>query len=105
MSSAAPALPVIARGSFRGIGYIYFMLAEQNLIRPMLKIGFSLRGPDDRLRNCRTGSPVQLNMIAFQTGRLVDERKLHRRFSEHRSHGEWFYYEGPLREYVEEIIS
>lgn len=94
--------PALPQGSPRGTGFIYFMLAEHNLVRPMLKIGFSLRSPDERLKSCQTGSPVKLlHLVGFVVGQMRDERELHRNFAAQHSHGEWFFFEDELEAYVE----
>lgn len=92
--------PTIPPQSRRGTGYIYFLLARDNLVTPMLKIGFSLRRPDLRLRGCQTGSPSKLELICVIVGTMRDERALHIRFKADHSHGEWFTYSGDLQDYV-----
>lgn len=97
-------LPAVPPGSCRGTGYVYFILAEQNLIKPMVKIGFSLRRPDTRMKDCQTGSPApSMRLVLIIVGRMADERALHERFADYRSHNEWFFWEGDLRLFVEEF--
>lgn len=68
-----------------GDGYIYFIQAENSLI----KIGYSVN-PGRRLRFFQIVSPVSLRMLGFYPGYLADEIALHGRFAELRHHGEWF---------------
>lgn len=55
----------------------------------LAKIGFA-RMPYQRLSNLRIGSPVPLLFAAFIPGTIENEKQLHRRFGQARSHGEWF---------------
>ena len=85
----------------KGTGYVYFLLAKENLVQPMMKIGYSMRGRETRLRACQTGSPVKLELAATIYGTRFDEQALHRRFEYLRAHGEWFAFSGELQDYVE----
>lgn len=98
-------IPPIPHGSLRRAGYVYFLLASENVERPMIKIGFSLRAPQNRLAACQSGSPVKLELVALLPGAIASkERQLHRQFEAQRSHGEWFYFEGELRAFVEGLF-
>ena len=48
----------------------------------------------------QTGSPVQLEVVAFVEGAIALEQKLHRTFRKLRTQGEWFVCEGKLQELV-----
>lgn len=78
----------ILRGS-RVTPVVYFVQAA-NL--RLIKIGVTL-DVGDRLKTLRVGSPDQLELIgAMRRPDAEDiERRLHARFRQHRSHGEWFH--------------
>jgi hypothetical protein len=54
-----------------------------------IKIGKS-QGVTERLRTIQSMSPVPLKMIGYVVGYTMTERALHKRFADHRAHGEWF---------------
>lgn len=68
----------------------------------MVKIGCS-DFPRVRLETIKTHSPVPVRLIAQWPGDSHDERRVHKRFSECRSHNEWFVIEGAVAEFVEAI--
>jgi hypothetical protein len=78
---------------------IYFILAEEI---SRIKIGFSLR-VRDRFRELELQNAATLKLAAVVSGTQRAEALLHARFAEFRLHGEWFRYEGALKEYVEAL--
>lgn len=76
-------------------GWVYFVRAGERV-----KIGHSLN-VDARLTALQTGSPYKLELLAIVPGTVRDEAGFHRKFAALREHGEWFRYEGDLREYLE----
>ncbi len=80
---------------------VYFLLTEDE---QRLKIGKS-KTPRKRIHALRMTSPVWLEIAAIVPGYSNVEWWLHQRFSKHRLHGEWFKYEGDLRETVEALGS
>lgn len=80
---------------------VYFLLTEDET---RLKIGKS-KTPRKRIYNLRMTSPVWLEIAAIVPGYSHVELWLHQRFSKYRLHGEWFKYEGELRETVEALGS
>lgn len=63
----------------------------------MLKIGKA----DDvalRVKDLQVGSPAVLRVALLCSGGLAEEGALHRRFAEHRRHGEWFVADAILSE-------
>lgn len=74
------------RRSFLTMDLTYFIAADNGLI----KIGSS-QNPFERLRQLRTGSASRLQMITAVPAAEATELALHKRFREHRSHGEWFH--------------
>jgi hypothetical protein len=68
---------------------IYIIRAK---LTGLLKIGMSI-DPIVRIKNMRTGSPDQLELLL--TFPVLDrkpsaEKRLHKLFAHHHSHGEWF---------------
>ena len=55
-----------------------------------VKIGFAL-DPDQRIKEIQTGNPEKLRVLAKVEGGAELEREYHRRFSDQRRHGEWFF--------------
>jgi hypothetical protein len=70
----------------RACSWVYFIQAGDD---GPIKIGVS-RKPKRRIESLRTASPVELRLIAVIVGGEKEEQALHRRFSEDRTHGEWF---------------
>jgi hypothetical protein len=64
---------------------VYFVQAETGQI----KIGLA-RDVEKRVAQLRTGSPVQITLLAVTDGGQPREFTYHQRFAEHRLHGEWF---------------
>lgn len=81
------------------IGYVYFIQAvsEERLI----KIGWTVGHPDNRLWQLRMMSPVRLLPIGVvRTHFRRTESDLHLRFGEYRQHGEWFSPGEKLMEFI-----
>lgn len=55
-----------------------------------VKIGFTNK-PRRRIAELQTGLPQRLRVLHLFDGSEEDERRLHRRFAEHRVSGEWFH--------------
>jgi hypothetical protein len=68
-----------------------------------LKIGCSV-DPHSRAARISATSPCPVRLIAIFAGGYPDERELHRRFAEHRSHNEWFRMEGEVIEFVASVF-
>lgn len=77
--------------------YVYFIEAGD-----LVKIGVT-KDVTKRLASLQTGSPARLNMIGFIPGTDKEEKELHRKFSSHRSHGEWFKKTNDLINYIKEV--
>lgn len=68
---------------------------------PMVKVGFS-GDPKKRLNSLRTLSPVRIELAAIdERGDLLTELEFMDRFSDWRSHGEWFHDVGPVKRAVD----
>jgi len=70
----------------------------------LVKIGIS-KNIRNRMNNLQTASPFELRLVAYdRTGRYGQrEYELHKRFSEYRVRGEWFYPDGELLEYLNKV--
>lgn len=71
----------------------YFVL---NKDAGAVKIGTS-DFPQERLAQLQTGSPSELELILTIDSDVEEE--LHRRFSDHRIRGEWFRFDGAVKEF------
>lgn len=67
----------------------------------LVKVGKTTR-IERRLPELQIGSPAPLRLIKVVAGYSHEETTLHRRWAEHRSHGEWFRY-GPIRNEIEAL--
>ena len=56
----------------------------------LVKIGFTERDVDDRLREFQTGCPGILTPLLQMSGTRQDEQAWHERFAAARERGEWF---------------
>jgi hypothetical protein len=68
-------------------GFVYFIACPE---AGRVKIGYTGKSPESRLRNLQTGSPTQLKLMCWQPGTRQDEQHLHDLLSPFRIHGEWF---------------
>lgn len=90
------ALPVTAMYAARtGPGRVYFLLCDG-----FCKIGFATC-VSIRHAAIQASNPNEVIVAGHVYGTLQDERALHKRFADLRGRGEWFRYEGALRDYVE----
>lgn len=76
---------------------IYFLQSDHD---GPIKIGYSKRDINRRLRRIQATSPYQLSLLAITYGGLDDEAKLHKRFKKLNIHHEWFNPESELLEYI-----
>ncbi len=92
-------------------GYVYFICPEALLHREQgdqgarVKIGYTGSNPKERLRALQTGSPLPLQIWAYVDGTEELEAAFHNAFAPLRSHGEWFYCEGKLRDFLAHLGS
>lgn len=68
-------------------GHVYYIGSLETL---RVKIGYTSRSLDQRLRALQTGSPTKLGVLAWHVGTPELEREIHERFEADRLHGEWF---------------
>ena len=93
-------------GVGRMSGFVYFIGPEALFRRSpyndevKVKIGFTHNCPLQRLKTLQCGSPVTLDLIAYIDGSQDLERAFHDTFAQMRSHGEWFFVEHKLRDFL-----
>lgn len=63
----------------------------------LVKIGFTERDVQSRVRELQTGCPHHLRVMATVAGDLPDEGEMHRQFAHLRAGGEWFRLDDELR--------
>lgn len=78
-------------------GWIYFIQAEDREI----KIGWSQKGAQFRMKNIQTYCPLKLTLLVQIPGSLFYEAKLHKKFKAHKKIGEWFYPSKPILTFIE----
>lgn len=66
---------------------VYFI---QGSLSKRIKIGCTHLSISIRLKRLQTGSGEILSLLGCVPGGILVERKIHKRFSVHRLHGEWF---------------
>lgn len=66
----------------------------------LLKIGFTERDPQDRLKELQTANPHKLNLLLVMGGGLKQENALHLAFAHLRVEGEWFRLTPELQAYI-----
>ena len=81
-----------------GISRVYFVLSVE---LGRIKIGFSARRPEYRVKTMQTGSADELRLLGWIPGAQVDETRLHDRFRSLRVTREWFRAELELLNYIE----
>lgn len=77
--------------------WVYFIESKDS---GLVKIGYSKR-PKDRFNSIKTMSPEHLNLMGMMPGGKTEESELHKKFSDIRSHGEWFTLTPELIEFIE----
>jgi hypothetical protein len=76
----------------------YFILAPDS---KRVKIGTTIKDPEERLSNMQTGSPEKLEVVLVLEHRPpFEERQIHVRFDKYRIHGEWFEYRDALEAFI-----
>lgn len=77
---------------------VYFALCEG-----FCKIGHSGK-PVSRIQNMNSGCPFEIKLLATMEGGRREEKRLHEKFADLCHSGEWFRYEGDLKDFVEGLI-
>lgn len=68
---------------------IYFIIENENLTDPRIKIGFS-NEPIIRLKQLQTGNPRALALMGWINADKDYEKKLHEKYLDSNASGEWF---------------
>lgn len=68
---------------------IYFIIENEDLIDPLIKIGFS-NEPSNRLRQLQTGNPRILALMGWINADKTYEKRLHEKYHDRNTSGEWF---------------
>lgn len=69
-----------------------------------IKIGFTTGNPYARMKSLQTGCPHKMDMIGYIFGNLELERKLHARFADIGTSGEWFEYSDYVASTIDHIM-
>jgi uncharacterized protein YozE (UPF0346 family) len=83
-----------------GTSLVYFIHSPQT---NMVKIG-TTRNLDARLRSIRTSSATQIEILHTLEGNCKIEKSIHRKYTRHKSHGEWFHLDGELLDFLSDYI-
>lgn len=78
-------------------GFVYFIACPP---LEAVKIGFTASHPRARLAALQTGCPSPLKLLTYVPGTTGDERKLHESFAPLHIQGEWFRFEGKLKDFT-----
>lgn len=94
-----PELPIAQAKPQRNIhnDAVYFIKAAS-----YVKIGWAAR-PLERLKTFETGCPHKLELLATIPGGVSAESQMHRKFKSLRYRGEWFHYDGKLKEFIDSL--
>lgn len=93
--AASPRTPQTLRGSKKMTsGFVYFLKCGDKI-----KIGkaWDVR---KRMTGIQTSSPDIVECLGVTTGGIREERRLHKKFSHLRHHGEWFVDATEIREFI-----
>lgn len=74
---------------------IYFIRDGDNV-----KIGYTSRKPQERLKQLQTGNPTKLKLIGSMRGTQKKEAELHRMFKNYHVRGEWFVLSSEIERYI-----
>lgn len=96
-SGRLPGNPAIRPDGRRKRRSVYFMLCGKNV-----KIGVATK-VNSRLSHVQTGSAETIKLLRCMPGDESLEKKLHKKFAGLHVRGEWFRYEGELREYIQSL--
>jgi hypothetical protein len=92
----AARLATVKRTPVPEVAGVYFIRGGDRI-----KIGMS-GNARQRFDALRTSSPVELEFLGLVAGAYVEERTLHQRFAEFRTHGEWFKAAPAILAFIEE---
>lgn len=72
---------------------------------PVIKIGYCTGSIFKRMKNLQTGSPFEIELLAWVPGGAETEQKYHRKFAHARFRGEWFHPDPELLDLIDAINS
>jgi hypothetical protein len=81
-------------------GYIYFLLAER---LDAVKIGYTRKSIEKRMKECKTWSPYEYDVLKIIEGTMLQEVALHKRFVKYKLRGEWFQYSDELKDFIDSL--
>ncbi len=84
----------------QGGSLVYYFFEKEN---GEVKIGFSIC-VEDRKKTLEKEEGINLLLLCVMRGGREKESKEHAKWSENRSHGEWFTYDVSMRRYVDEYL-
>lgn len=96
-SGRLPGNPAMRANAYRKARRVYFMLCNGKV-----KIGVATK-VNGRLSAMQTGNPDEVKLLACTPGDEELEGKLHKRFKRLHVRGEWFKYEGSLKDYIQSL--
>ncbi len=79
-----------------GRHHIYFIVSDDGFV----KIGRSFNHPINRLDSLQTGNPHGLKLRLFIMGDSKIEKLMHKLFNKYHYRGEWYKFEGILKQFV-----
>ena len=80
---------------------VYYVQWENQ--QEFVKIGYS-KSPAKRIASFLTGNPGKLIVLRIENiNSMLDEKTRHNYFSAYHYTREWFYYQGELKEYIQEL--
>jgi hypothetical protein len=82
-------------------GYIYYAVDDPDQPKE-IKIGFSAN-PWARILELRTARP-KIKILVTENGTLLDESSRHERFQTYHISGEWYRFDGEIKNYVELLL-
>ena len=83
------------------VGFVYFIQEEET---GRIKIGFSEKHPEGRLKDFQTGNPNKLILLGYIEGTPQDESNLHQEFSQERIRNEWFKSSPRVKVRIKELL-
>lgn len=89
--------PLGNRGSGKGRTKTLYAFLAPTLGRVKLGVADNV---EKRFGDIRHLCPVEMHVVATKVGTHKDEQALHRRFAAYRVRGEWFRYEGEVRDEI-----
>jgi hypothetical protein len=82
------------------MGKVYFIQGQET---GAIKIGFTKQDVDSRLAQLQIASPERLRVIYFLDGNFSLENFIHKKFSEFRKHGEWFFPSDEIMRFIYDL--